>query len=157
MSNPFQAPQSRLAEAPEIDLGPKVFYLPWQVLLVGVLAGPIALIYMLRSNEVMLGRLARSKWILLGGIALCVLAVPLVRSLNSFAGTTSVYAGLTLIAVLWSYARQMPAIRASSHPELGTLSHAWPTLIITILASIGFSAMLAVVVFSAIGIFFPGF
>lgn len=157
MNNPFQAPQARLAETPEAQVGPRVFFMPWQILLVGLFAGPIALIYMLRGNEVMLGRNAVAKWVLLGGIVLCVLAVPLVRSLNSFAGTASVYAGLTLIAVLWCYVRQLALIRAGSDPELGVISHSWPTLFFTVLASIGFSTMLGVVVINAVMIVFPGF
>lgn len=155
MNNPFQAPEARLTETPETQTGPRVYFLPWQVLLVGIFAGPIALIYMLRSNEVMLGRDARAKLTLILGIVLCVLAAPLVRSLNSIAGTTAVYAGLTVLAVLWTFQGQMPAIRGSSDRALGILSHAWSTLIIVTLASIGFSTMLAMVVFTALSIVFP--
>lgn len=157
MSNPFQPPQAKITEHPEVSLEPRIYFLPWQILLVGCFGGPIALIYMVRSNEVHLGRLAQARFSLIAGIVLCVLALPLIRELNNGLATAGVYFGLTVLALLWVQVRQMPEIRATSNPALGVLRQEWPTLIFTILTSIGFSLLLSIVVMSAISMLAPVF
>lgn len=155
MSNPFQPPQAKITEQPELSLAPRFYFVPWQVFLVGCFGGPIALLYMIRSNEVRLRRLAFARNSLLIGIVLCVLAVPLVRELDSLTATGAVYFGMTILAVIWVQMRQMPLILAESDPELGVLTQEWPTLFFTVFSAIGFSLLLAMVVATALQMLFP--
>lgn len=139
MTNPYERPRSRLADAAPAEpaYAPGV-YLPWQAAACGLFGGPLAMMYVVRANELALGDSRRANLVLYVGIILVAILVPVVGRISDPLAIGAEHAVLTLLGAAWVHFRQMPRARAQAAER-----EPWPNLVIVVLASVGASALLA--------------
>jgi len=140
MTNPYSAPKARLADAPATTPPDLTFHRPWQVAVCGLFGGPLALLYLIRRNELALGDSRGANLTIYIGVALLAIAVAV---LGKFTGPIEVgieHAVLTALGVVWVRYRQSPRAAALDPPP----DIPGPAmLVIVVLSSVGASFILS--------------